>query len=130
MRAEVDESELPILKVRYPRIGGIEELEEVFATYRRVARENERVAYLLDMRQWSPLGQGAELRKRAAALYAENVDALARSAVCEARVVSNPIVRGVLTAFDWIKGDACWPCRTFTDMDAARRWVEEQLAAR
>lgn len=122
-----DESELPILLVRYPREGGIGALEAAFEVYREVSRRSERVAYLLDMRRYDPIGQSAQTRRRAGELYERHAEELAKTAVCEARVVSNPVVKGVLVAFDWIKGDSLWPCRNFTDMDEARAWIAEQL---
>ena len=100
----------------------------LFGAYRRLAAENARVAYLIDMRRMDPTRQSAKQRRRAGELYAEHADALARSTVCEARLVSNALVRGILVAFDWIKGDHRWPCRNFTDPEAARAWIDEQLA--
>ncbi len=124
----IDESELPILVVRYPAAGTLEDLEAAWDVYRRVAAENDRVAYLIDMREFNPASQTAATRKRAGELHALYSAELAPSAVCEARVVSNRLVQGILVAFDWIKGDALWPCRNFSDMTDARLWIDEQLA--
>ncbi|MEO0321352.1 MAG: hypothetical protein AAF447_00205 [Myxococcota bacterium] len=128
-RVLLDESVLPVLLVTYPEDGDEEDLTALFAAYRRIAAAHPRVAYLVDMRRLNPREQTAAKRRHAGRLYAEHADALAVSAVCEARLVSNSLVRGIVVAFDWIKGDQRWPCRTFTDPEAARAWIDEQLAA-
>ncbi|MCA9609739.1 MAG: hypothetical protein KC619_29275 [Myxococcales bacterium] len=125
----IDESELPILKVHYPMNGTPAQFVAVWDEYCRVARANDRVVYLLDMRYASPMSAPAKVRRLAADLYQKYRHVLAPSAVCEARIVSNELIRGAITAFDWIKGDHLWPCRTFTDEAQARAWVEAQLRA-
>ncbi|MGE0791114.1 MAG: STAS/SEC14 domain-containing protein [Sandaracinaceae bacterium] len=125
----VDESRLPVLLVTYPEHPSPEMLDELWERYRAIARANERVAYLIDMRALHPMNAGANVRRRAADLYRRHRHELGRSAVCEARVVSSGLIRGILVAFDWIKGEGLWPCATFTTFDEAEAWIEERLAA-
>lgn len=124
----LDESNLPILEVNYPVQATAETLDFLFEAYRRVGRENAQVAYLIDMRSLSLTSTSAPMRRHAAALHARYCNELAKSAVCEARVVSSPMMRGVLVAFDWIKGEGLWPCETFATREEAVAWIGKQLA--
>ena len=125
-----DESKLPIVEFVYPVQATPDILDLLFEQYRRVARENAQVAYLIDMRKLSLTSTSAPVRRHAAELHARFATELARSSVCEARVVSSPLMRGVLVAFDWLKGDGLWPCETFATREEALAWIAKQLAAK
>lgn len=126
----VDESDLPILSVTYPEHANEESLDAVWAEFVRVTGENRRIAFLLDVRPTNPIAVSARLRRYNADLHERFKNDLAKSTVCEARVVSSSLVRGLIIAFDWIKGDGLWPCNTFTSMAEARAWCHERLAER
>jgi hypothetical protein len=126
----LDESLLPILVVTYPKDMTIEMLDALFANYLRLARERDQLAYVVDMRFLDLSLVGASGRRHAAELHARHRKELARSSVCEARVVSSPLMRGVLTAFDWIKGEGLWPCETFATREEAVAWINQKLAAK
>ena len=126
----LDESNLPILEVIYPAQATPETLDLLFEAYRRVGRENAQVAYLIDMRLLSLTSTTAPARRHAAALHARYCNELAKTAVCEARVVSSPMMRGVLVAFDWLKGEGLWPCETFATRQEAVAWIGKLLAAK
>ena len=126
----LDESMLPILVVVYPKDPTLEMVDVLFDNYRRLARENDQLAYLLDMRFLDMSSAGASARRHAAELHARYRRELARSSVCEARVVSSALMRGVLIAFDWIKGEGLWPCETFATREEAIAWIHQKLAAK
>ena len=126
----LDESKLPILMIVYPADPTPEMLDVLFENYRRIARENDRFAYLIDMRFLDLSFAGAAVRRHAAELHARYRHELARSSVCEARVVGSPLMRGVLVAFDWIKGEGLWPCETFASREEAVAWIEGKLSAK
>ena len=87
-----------------------------------------RLAYLIDMRRFDPLRAPASKRRHAAEVFKANVHKLRHVTVCEARVVSSELTRGVLTAFDWLTGTK-WPCATFTSRENAERWVERRVGS-
>lgn len=126
----IDESMLPILMVVYPKDPTPEMLERLFENYLRITRAHPQVAYLIDMRFLDLSRASAPVRRRAGELHARHREALARSSVCEARVVSSTLMRGVLVAFDWIKGEGLWPCETFATREEALAWIGKQLSSK
>jgi uncharacterized protein YbbC (DUF1343 family) len=118
---------LPIVGVEFPSFFDEAQYRELFARYRSLSLEHGRIAYIIDMRKFNPLKASAALRKQAAEVFNENVSHLVTATVCEARIVSDQLTRGVVTAFDWLTGTK-WPCRTFTSPSEAEDWVQKQLA--
>ena len=84
---------------------------------------------LLDMREFNPLKITAAMRKQAAEVWHDNRELYLRVIVAEARVLTNPLTRGILTAFDWLTGTGKWPCRQFATMPAAETWLRSKLAS-
>jgi hypothetical protein len=121
-----DLSQVPLIIVDYPDTVGMGDYYALFARYRELCAQHQRVAWLVDFRRFNPLGGTPELRKQAAECFAESRDAIMRSTVCEARVVDNLAARSVLIAFDWLTGTK-WPTKNFSTREAAERWCREQL---
>jgi hypothetical protein len=84
---------------------------------------------LLDMREFNPLRVNAKMRQEGADIWHKNRDLWLRCALAEARVVVNPIARGMLTAFDWLTNKDKWPCRQFATMPEAEQWLNESYEA-
>ena len=95
-----------------------------------IARNSEKVRFgvIMDMRLASPLGGSSEARRDAAAVMAEHRDWFREVLVCSIRVTPNPIVRGVLTVYDWLS-PASWPRRSVSDGRLAEVWARGKLAA-
>ena len=43
------------------------------------------------------------------------------------RVITNPLTRYVVTAFDWLTNANKWPCRQFRAPEEAERWLRDEL---
>jgi len=68
----------------------------------------------------------ATLRAAAAEVFARHQDVLKSVTICEARVASDRLTRGVLTAFDWLTGSP-WPRATFGKVRDAEEWIGARL---
>ena len=127
----IETRRLPLVDVVYhlPRSETpmLEDYREAFEEYARVASRGEPVAYLLDMRDFNPTQITAAVRKQAAQIFHEYVDRLLPVSVAEARVITNPLTRYVVTAFDWLTNANKWPCRQFRAPEEAERWLRDEL---
>ncbi len=124
----VDTKDLPLVYVHYPEeVGSDAAIERLWERYLELAESHSRLVFLIDMRDVHLRAAAASRRKRMGELYQQHVGRLARSCVGEARVVSSTLLRGVLTAFDWIKGESRWPCATFESEVEARMWLRARL---
>lgn len=128
-RIVVSHARLPIVDVTYPPNVSVETFRESFCEYAKLAGLKRPLGYLLDMRRFNPLFAPAAVRKSAAEVFHEFAPVLKPVSVCEARVVTSELTRGIITAFDWLSGTK-WPCATFTDLEKAHQWVVARLRER
>ncbi len=126
---EVDTREWPIVAVRYPKEPTPDGYLALFKHYAELAQRGDSIAWLVDMRDFNPVTAPASLRKGASLVFDEYRDVLTAATLCEARVMTSALARGVVTAFDWLTGNK-WPCVNFANLDEARAWVEERCAKR
>jgi hypothetical protein len=83
---------------------------------------------LVDLRGVNATLAGAGLRREVAEAIKARQGAIRGSLLAEARVVRGPLVRGLLTAVDWLVGDALsHPIRYFDVYDEAERWLRHEL---
>ncbi|MEL6547020.1 MAG: STAS/SEC14 domain-containing protein [Myxococcota bacterium] len=122
-----DLSALPIVFVRYPKEASLEAIEQAFEFYVELSQKHRRVAYLFDLRDFNPVTASAKLRRAFADHYEANRSVIEPATVAEALVHSSTLVRGIVTAVNWLTVRA-YPQRQFTDMDKARDWLLDQLA--
>lgn len=127
----IETRRLPVIDVAYhlPRAEAsmLDDYREAFEEFARIASQGASIAYLLDMRDFNPLQISAAIRKEAAQIFHEYKDRLLPVSVAEARVITNPMTRCVVTAFDWLTGANKWPCQQFRAPDDAERWLREEL---
>ncbi|MDQ3035949.1 MAG: hypothetical protein M3Y87_26330 [Myxococcota bacterium] len=126
----ISDARLPIVDVVYEGEPAADEYRRAFAEYARIASAGTPVAYLIDMRTFDPLGITADKRRAASEVFKQYEHRLAAVSVAEARVITSPITRGIVTAFDWLTSANKWPCRQFASRDEGERWLREQLSAR
>ena len=128
----VESTRLPIVDIAYHTVVGADDLitdfREAFAEYGRLARRGQPLAYLLDMRDFDPLLAPAAQRRHGAEVYREYVDILRPVSVGEARVITSPVTRGIVTAYDWLTGANKWPCRQVASLAEGEAWLRERLA--
>jgi len=99
----------------------LNELVRVFTT-----RTDGPFILLLDMREFNPFRVTPKMRQQGAEIWHRHRELWLRSSIAEARVVTNPIARGLLTAFDWLTTSK-WPCRHFGTMSEAEKWLNGEL---
>lgn len=120
---------LPIVDVKWRGVPTVEmyraQLNELGELIRR---ERPPVVILLDMQEFNPFHINASMRKLAADTWHANRELWLRSIVAEARIVVNPLTRGMLTAFDWLTGTGKWPCKQFGTMAEAEGWLRQKHA--
>ncbi len=122
----VDTRRLPLVAVAFE--GAITEAEchQLFASLNEVCAPGVRVANVVDFRELDALAVTAAVRQALARAFFDGIDQRRASTICEARVVTNVLTRGILVAFDWVTG-AKWPCASFTTREQAVAWVNDQV---
>ena len=123
----VDESRAPIIVVTFPPDGTIADYEKAVARYVDISRRGQRVAWLIDLRNFNPLTAPAPVRKAAAEMAAQAAPVIKTVSAGEARVVTSNLVRGLSTAFTWLT-TTHWPTAHFKTMEDAEAWLRAQLA--
>jgi hypothetical protein len=126
---EIHTKRWPIIDVVYGPRACEDDLDRAFAEYARLSSTGERVGYLVDMREFNPVFGPAKVRRYASEVFRRHIEVLRPVTACEARVVSNAMTSGILTAFDWLTGTK-WPCATFVKMESADEWVKAQMRSR
>jgi hypothetical protein len=120
---------MPIVEVAYPEQFADDEFHAYLAQLCALAEAHRPIAYIIDLRQFDPLGAPAKRRQLAAAAFNQCAPKLMATTVCEARIVTDRLTRGIVTAFDWFTGTK-WPCATFVSELEANAWVTRHLLAR
>jgi hypothetical protein len=123
----LDAAEAPLILVTYPAVASIESVNALFAGFRRIAAEHGRVGWVVDMREFNPLSAPAPIRKAFADEYERCRRIIESATVCEARIFTSPMVRGIVTAVDWLLNRK-YPMKTFAELEPAKAWVRGQLA--
>lgn len=86
---------------------------------------------LLDLRAVDANTLGAAHRKQIAQAAEKRRRGFERTLVAEARLCSGPVVRAMMTAFDWLlKQPFQHPIANFSSTGAAEQWLEAELARR
>ncbi|MET0384743.1 MAG: hypothetical protein ABW321_02230 [Polyangiales bacterium] len=100
---------------------------ELLTLANRAAQEHRRMGLLALLDALDPRQVSAGMRKEHAVLLRELLPRLAAATCAEARVVTHPLVRGVLTAMGWILPHP-WTVEVFSNEHDAKRWLETQCA--
>ena len=119
----VDEVDWPHVRVRVNDVEVTDaDLLASVTSLGAIAKRGERYTLLIDARGARPLGarQRQILAEASRATEAEATRNCAASAI----IVSNAIMRGVMTALHWLKPTG-YPERSFTDIGEAEAWVRE-----
>lgn len=113
----------PVVRVRFPAQVERDTYEWLFQLYARLAAETHApTGWLIELDAYDALGNTAAQRREAAEIFERYREAVALGTSCEARVVSRPLLRNILTAFDWITSSP-WPRRNFGSIDEATAWI-------
>ncbi len=124
----LDLSQPPFCIIRHPQEPTPEDFEALLLELRSRMILGEQWAVLADLRFINPAAAGKEGRESVSKLILENAEFLGQVTVAEARVVSGPIMRGILTVLDWITPRS-WPVRNFGNGVLAENWLRTELEA-
>ena len=98
----------------------------LFVDVKRLNPERYKHAVLIDVSAMNPMSATADIRREAAVVMEENMEHLVATTVAEARVATNPLIRGMLTVFDWVQPKA-WLINNVNTGPAAEFWLRSQL---
>ncbi|MEQ9075112.1 MAG: hypothetical protein RLP09_14735 [Sandaracinaceae bacterium] len=121
----IDASGFPLVSIVYPADSPVEGIDRYLERIGRVF-ERGRFVTVVDIRAVSLAVAHAANRKR----VAEGIDRLTEAfpgvLVGEAVVVANGLMRGMVTAYNWLRRDKSTPTEVFTGLDDARGWARER----
>ncbi len=124
---EVDESRWPLVVIRWPAELISDESIDAFLTRGRAhLARRERFASLHDGVRAS--GLNGKQRRRMAEHVTENREALARYHAAAAIVAPSSLVRGIITAVNWVAPPP-FPQETFATFAQAEAWLRTKLDA-
>jgi hypothetical protein len=121
----IDITRWPVVIVDWPHELSIAEMENYFVRLAGLC-ESRRFALVIDASGSDPLRYPAAHRKRLRELAAEHKAQIARACICQAFVITSPLMRGILTALHWfVKAD--WPQEFFRSREDAQSWARRQI---
>jgi hypothetical protein len=123
----VDVSQPPFCVIRHPNQHHPEDFEALFEHLRAVVAPGSRWAVLVDLERTAPIAT-AGVRESVSKAILKNIDFISEFTVCEARVTSRPLMRGVLTVIDWTTPRP-WPVKNFGSGVVAENWLRARLLA-
>ena len=128
MAANILDSSNPRLwLVRYPKGSGVSEYVASVEAMIERKTDTSKFAVLFDMRDAMALrATTAKARKQASALLEQHKERFADLLVCAARVTEDPILRGVLTVYDFM-APAAWERKSFSSGRVAEAWARDRL---
>ena len=117
----------PIWIVRYSSGLTIEDYRDYLDEFRSLSKPGQRLALIADFTYYNPIGASAALRGKIAETLEGQMSFFEERMLCEVRVCSNPIMRGIITVFDYMT-NLPWPCSNVSSGHVAELWARAQLA--
>lgn len=117
----------PIWIVRYPPKLTIEAYRDLLDEFRRQCQPGQKYALIIDFSSYNPVGASTSLRNQVTDVIREQMDFFEQFMLCEVRICPNPILRGILTVFDFVT-NLPWPCSNASTGHVAELWARNQLA--
>jgi len=127
---DFDAGRFPLVVLTYPSRPTAETITRLYADWDELLARGPH-GVIIDLRSADPLHFTAPVRRMAAEQVERRRAAFEKSLIVEARVVSGVVVRGIVTAFDWIIGASfSRPLANFDDWGDAERFVARYLPVR
>ncbi len=121
---EYDDSEWPIVKVRFLGDTTVDDVDEMYAKIDAAIARGPHIQWT-DLREINPLTIDATLRVRAAEHEKRVIETSPEVVLADVRIVRGAVVRGMLTAFEWVSGSAPWPVKNVGTPEEAYAWLRE-----
>ncbi len=126
---KLDGSKFPLVRITLPPNPTEEDTVEVYRAYDTLLARGRHVL-LVDLRKLNPLFGHARARQVTLREVEARTHVFDKMLIAEARVVSGSVVRGIVTAFEWMRRrPRSFPLEVMEDEKAALRWLNEHLAA-
>jgi hypothetical protein len=127
-----DGSEFPLVRFTYPSSPLPAEIPRYYQAYDAIWPRGPHVL-LVDIRRLNPLFAGAAARRALMKEVSARQPLIGKLLVAEARIVSSPVVRGLISAFEWTRPTPrTAPFHVCENEIEARDWLRpylEQIAA-
>jgi len=118
----------PVVRITYPALLTDRDVDGYVEALGEVLRRG-RIGTVVDIRALDPKAVGAAERQYLAAAIDRMTAEHPNRLVAEAIVMNSALLRGLYTAYCWVRRDASYPSRAFRDVAAAESWVRGQLRA-
>lgn len=120
----------PIVLLRMPKRGSVAGVHAWYDEVERILREAEGpVGLVHDLRPVELLSMTAAHRSAVAERTSRLVQhPSGRRLAADARIASNALTAGAITAVSWLTGAMPWPQGTFTDEAEAIAWARARVA--
>lgn len=118
----LDDSEWPIIKMTLPANVSTVTFDELYGYVFAMAKRGPHIQWT-DIRRVNPLSLPANVRRHAAELEKKLIAQAHDRVLADVRIVDGKILRGVLTAFEWLVGGAPWPVKNVADPEHAYAWL-------
>ena len=126
---KLDGSKFPLVRITLPPNPTEGDTVEVYCAYDTLLARGRHVL-LVDLRKLNPLFGHARARQVTLREVEARMHVFDKMLIAEARVVSGSVVRGIVTAFEWMRRrPRSFPLEVMEDEKAALRWLDEKLAA-
>jgi hypothetical protein len=117
----------PIWIVRYPSQPTIEAYRDLLDEFRKHCQPGQKYALIIDLAHFNPIGANTALRNQVTDVIREQMGFFEQFMLCEVRICPNPVMRGILTVFDFVT-NLPWPCSNESTGHVAELWARNQLA--
>jgi hypothetical protein len=127
-RGLLDPACWPLVVWTYPRFADVALMRAAYRSWDELLERGPH-AVLVDTRLINPLRVPPTLRKLMAIEVEKRRAKFERSLLAEARVVTHPLTRGLVTAFDWMIGNSfSRPLRNVSSLGEAEVFLRAELA--
>lgn len=116
----------PLVVITYPSYMTHAEADAYAEQLDRVLQRG-RIGTVVDIRPIDSSAVTSTDRKHLAAVVDAVTRARAGALVAEAIVLDSPVLRGLYTAYCWLRVDRSYPSRAFAGVAPARSWVTAEL---
>lgn len=117
----------PLVVITYPSYMTHAEAD-AYAQQLAQVMQRGRIGTVVDIRAIDSSAVTSTDRKYLAAVVDAVTKTRAGGLVAEAIVLDSPLLRGLYTAYCWLRLDSSYPSRAFGTVDQARVWVAAELA--
>ena len=130
MSFAINTDEFPLVLIEYPRQASLEEIDAYIESLAGILARG-RICTIVDIRNVSVVAgktsTTAKHRKHLATRLDEITLGHPNRIVSEAIIFDSTVMRGLYTAFSWLRKDKSYASRAFKSIKEARAWTNSQV---